>query len=101
MARRPTEIVIRTPADIRALSVHTSTRLDDMSIDTSLVAAQIRAAVASIPDGRLGVRSALRARAVAWYLTQVADLCAKAAGYAGGTYIQFVRLYSKELEGKK
>jgi hypothetical protein len=99
--RRPTEVVVSTPADLRTLSIQISDRLDEMSIDTSLIAAQARAAMASVPDGLLGVRSALRARAVAWYLQSVADLCAKAAGYAGGTYIQFVRLYAKELEGKK
>jgi hypothetical protein len=94
--KRP-EPVFNGPEDIRRFSVSAGQRLEEQALDVSLSAVQIRSALALVPDGSMGISSAIRARLVVWHLKATAKFLDSAAGYAAGTYQSFLRRFEKEM----
>jgi hypothetical protein len=87
-----------TPEDVKRWTRLTAERLDDMATDTVLAAVVVRRVLEKIPDGKFGLSSRVRARAVVWYLNLAVKRYELASRYVAGTYLQLLRQFSDKFE---
>jgi hypothetical protein len=86
--------------DLRRFCTRSSERLELIALDVVLAAHQLEKALGEIPDGTgLGLISKVKAKLVVGHLKACAKVLDLSAGYCGGTWLAFCRLYAKERQG--